>query len=248
MRENEMSPTTTVDIPGQAGKQWTVETAMSHCLSVITATQAHLSALIELNDRRYAERLSAAQKELDVAVVNRTTTVNMAFESADLRYQQRFDAQQKALELGFAGQKSAVEAAFAAQEKAITAALASADRAVTKAELASDKRFEGVNEFRAALDNQQRTLIPRSEVDVMFRGLERSIADIVKQQDAQTAERIGVRGGWGYAVGLIGFVIAILTIASLVFRAQPQNIVVPAATVAPSSQLPSVVVPQVPRP
>jgi len=52
---------------------------------------------------------------------------------------------------------------FNAQEKAVTAALNAADRAVVKAELATEKRFDGVNEFRAALSDQTASFIPRAE-------------------------------------------------------------------------------------
>lgn len=48
-------------------------------------------------------------------------------------------------------------------DKAIAAALMSAEKAVTKAENASEKRFEGVNEFRGALADQQKDLLRRSE-------------------------------------------------------------------------------------
>lgn len=55
------------------------------------------------------------------------------------------------------------EARFQAQEKAISAALSSTQAAVSKAEIAYDKRFDGVNEFRETLADQQRTLMPRAE-------------------------------------------------------------------------------------
>ena len=70
----------------------------------------------------------------------------------DLRYQQRFDSQQKAL-----------EAARQADAKAVEAALTAAEKAVIKAETASEKRFESVNEFRAQLSDQANTFVPRLE-------------------------------------------------------------------------------------
>lgn len=123
----------------------------------------------------------------------------------DKRYEERFIASQKALELGLAGQKSE-----------ISAALAAADRAVLKAEMATEKRFESVNEFRGTLDNQQRTLIPRAEVDVLMRGVSEKIFTLTKGQDELKgtvallqAERQGIKGGWGYAVGAVGFILAV---------------------------------------
>jgi len=116
----------------------------------------------------------------------------------DRRYEERFGASQKALELGLSGQKSE-----------ISAALAAADRAVLKAEMATEKRFESVNEFRGTLDNQQRTLIPRSEVGVMVEGLNEKINNLTKQVDALVATAQGVKGGWGYAVGAVGLLLAL---------------------------------------
>jgi hypothetical protein len=129
-------------------------------------------------------------------------------EGNDKRYEERFGASQKALELGLSGQKSE-----------ISAALAAADRAVLKAEMATEKRFESVNEFRGTLDNQQRTLIPRSEVDVMIKALTEKIAVNTKTLDTLIAERQGLRGGWGYAVGVVGFLLTLVSLGLLVLKA-----------------------------
>ena len=120
----------------------------------------------------------------------------------DLRYEQRFTASQQAIQLGFSAQKSAVDAALAA-----------ADRAVIKAETSAEKRFEAVNEFRSTLADQQRNLIPRSEVDVVVVAISEKIADLQKRVDAQQSERRGVQGGWGYAIGVIGFVAMLMGLA-----------------------------------
>ena len=57
------------------------------------------------------------------------------------------------------------EQRFLAQEKAVEAALAAAKEAVLKAEAASERRFEAVNEFRAVLTDQSATFVTRTEVD-----------------------------------------------------------------------------------
>jgi len=49
-------------------------------------------------------------------------------------------------------------------DKAIQAALVSAEKAVGKAEAASERRFEGVNEFRQTLSDQAATFPTRGEV------------------------------------------------------------------------------------
>jgi hypothetical protein len=131
--------------------------------------------------------------------------IKEALAESDKRYEQRWAASQKAL-----------ESALIAQKESITTAMAAADRAVTKAELATEKRFESVNEFRGTLDNQQRTLIPRSEVDVMVKGLNDKIGQLTKQFDQMQAERQGVKGGYGYAIGVVGVLLSLMAIVGYV--------------------------------
>lgn len=136
--------------------------------------------------------------------------------SNDKRYEERFEASEKALALGFSAQKDAVASAFDAQKDAVNAALASADRAVQKAEASAEKRFESVNEFRSTLADQQRNLIPRSEVAVMITAMDAKVNALEKVLDKIEAERVGVRGGWGYAVGVAGLVLVLLGVIAAV--------------------------------
>jgi hypothetical protein len=66
--------------------------------------------------------------------------VRQLMDERDIRYQQRYDASQKAL-----------EAALLAADRAVQAALLAAKEAVTKAELSADKRFELLNELRTGV-------------------------------------------------------------------------------------------------
>jgi predicted nucleic acid-binding Zn-ribbon protein len=75
----------------------------------------------------------------------------------DKRYEQRFKQQEKA-----------TDTAFIAQEKAIQAALAAAKEAVTKAENAVEKRFDNTNEWRGAMQDRDRDLMPRKEIEQRF--------------------------------------------------------------------------------
>jgi hypothetical protein len=157
--------------------------------------------------------IAAAQKEtLGVALAHLKEAASSASAATDLRYQQRFEAQTDALAAAFASQQMAMTIAFGVAEKAVQAALAAADRAVSKAELAADKRFESVNEFRKTLDDQQRTLMPRPEVNVMFGGLTDKYSGLKEQLDKLVNERAGIKGGWGYAVGIVGFVVMVLAL------------------------------------
>lgn len=117
--------------------------------------------------------------------------------------------------------QDAVRTAFSAQKGAVDAALAAADRAVLKAEVAADKRFDGVNEFRGTLADQQRTLIPRAEVVVMMTSLSDRVDAISKQMEKIHAERAGILGGWGYAVGVAGFILTLFSLGMVVWNFKP---------------------------
>lgn len=88
-------------------------------------------------------------------------------EDADKRYQQRFDA----------------------QTKAIDAALMAAEKAVTKAETANDKRFEGVNEMRGSLNDMVSTLMPRNEAVPRFDALVEKIDALQRRMDTATGRQ-----------------------------------------------------------
>jgi len=169
------------------------------------------------NGRTHEPSLRELTAELDgmrQLLLAKLSAIESVIDERDRMYKERDDAR-----------RTAVDAAFAAQKEAINTAMAAADRAVSKAELATEKRFESVNEFRATLDNQQRTLIPRAEVDVLMRGSSEKIIDLIKTQDELKsvisewqAERIGVRGGWGYAVGAVGFMLALGSLVMIGIR------------------------------
>ena len=101
----------------------------------------------------------------------------------DVRYAQRFDA----------------------QEKAVLAALAAAKEAVIKAEAAYEKRFESVNEFRKLVEDQQVRFMAKGEAMQRLDALEKQIEGLI-------AERAGIKGGWGYAVGVLGAIAVIIGI------------------------------------
>jgi len=55
---------------------------------------------------------------------------------------------------------------FTQSKERVDMALAAADKAVTKAEIATEKRFDGVNEFRGAMADQSKAFMPRAEYEV----------------------------------------------------------------------------------
>jgi hypothetical protein len=128
----------------------------------------------------------------------------------DLRYQQRFDAQQKAL-----------EAALLAQEKAVQTAMIAAEKAVAKAEVAAEKRFDSNNEFREQLRDQASTLMPRAEAENRLASLSEKIDDLKTTLSALQGQGLQAQGRstgrndiWVYAVSAAGFVAAIIAIVA----------------------------------
>lgn len=108
----------------------------------------------------------------------------------DAKYSERFQAQQ-----------TAMEAALTAQKLAVDTALSAADRAVLKSEVAAEKRFESVNEFRASLADQQRTLMPRSESELLIRGLSEKVDAHAQVLQTSAGQKSGIKDGWLYLVG-----------------------------------------------
>jgi len=93
----------------------------------------------------------------------------------DLRYQQRFDAQTKA---------------------------------VDSALVATERRFEGVNEFRKTLADQARDLMPRLEAEQRMGQLADEIAAL------RGTSRAGASALLGWIVGAIGLVTGVIAIVS----------------------------------
>jgi hypothetical protein len=100
-------------------------------------------------------------------------------------------------------------------------ALAASDKAITKAEVTTEKRFEGVNEFRAALSDQSATLLPRSEYAVQHKAVVDQVnilSDIVTKMTGR-GEGMGTLGTIliGAMVGLNSLV-ALAALAFAVVR------------------------------
>lgn len=109
---------------------------------------------------------------------------------------------------------------FIAMEKAVNTAMSAADKAVSKAEMATEKRFEGVNEFRATLADQAATLLPRNEYSVQHGAMLERVESFQKQlgaltstvsllQEHATGKREGLTYSGQIVLGAIAFVSAV---------------------------------------
>lgn len=83
---------------------------------------------------------------------------------------------------------------FEAMKEQVAAAFASSQRAIDKADMATEKRFEGVNEFRAALSDQATRFVTAQTLAVLADKLADGIARNREDLDA-LATRIDLREG-----------------------------------------------------
>ncbi len=105
------------------------------------------------------------------------------------------------------------------QDLAVKSALETSEKAITKAEFATEKRFDSVNEFRATLADQASKLMPRAEFDVQhgavldrIRVNEERIGGIQSALSSIQARGTGVKDAWGYLVGIMGLILAAITV------------------------------------
>jgi len=115
--------------------------------------------------------------------------------------------------------------ALVAYKDALSSALASAKEAVNKAETATEKRFDGVNEFRNTLSDQQKNLIPRLEAENKFSTLDRDIAmlqlEIRSLREYRVERRAtgqGAKNIWGFVAGLVGVLVGIAGIIIAIIK------------------------------
>ena len=105
---------------------------------------------------------------------------------------------------------------FKASDTAVANTLAAQKEAVTKAEIAVEKRLEGVNEFRAQLADQQRSLMPRQEAEVRLSATDARLKVAEENVMRFAATKSGGREMWAYIIGGVGVMLAV---ASFVMRA-----------------------------
>jgi len=147
-----------------------------------------------------------AFESADKAIIEAFKTADAA---AELRNEQRFTAQQQA-----------VKDALIAQEKAVSAALVAAEKAVLVAETNAEKWRLAANEWRGAMNDRERTLMPRSEAEQRLQAISESNAQGLKA----SAEKIdalaaAVEKSAGRREGLMivfAVIAAIATIISVV--------------------------------
>lgn len=108
---------------------------------------------------------------------------------------------------------------FIAMDKSVSSALAAADRAVVKAEVATEKRFEGVNEFRGTLSDQAGRLMPRAEYQVQYSAMTEKIDALAVIVNNRENLLRGRKDGLGLVGQIILGAIAAVSMAAAVTAA-----------------------------
>ena len=194
--------------PGKIG----AATATRHA-GYVSDVDYFLTLLAERNTRFDSEirAVNAALNTLRDSLVTEIDSIAASTDhrlaETDLRYQQRFELE-----------KAAREASAVAADRAVVAALEAADKAVAKAELASEKRFDSVNEFRAQLRDQAATFIPRIEAEHRLSQLGARLDGLRTSDDQRTGRSAGSAALYGWLVGGIGALAAVVVIAGALFR------------------------------
>jgi hypothetical protein len=158
---------------------WTTDALRSYFIERI----ADMRVLADETDRRYQQRFEAQEQALGLAIDAAAKFAQAALDATDLRTQQRFDGQEKALDIALETAKAEFVYHVDSVRAETKIASDAANKAIEKAEMATEKRFEGVNEFRHALDDQTKTFIPRVEAEAAAnRNAERTQALTITMQ------------------------------------------------------------------
>lgn len=121
--------------------------------------------------------------------------------AADLRNEQRFTAQQQA-----------IKDALISQKEAVAAALVAAEKAVLVAEKNSEKWREQANEWRGAMNDRERNLMPRAEAEKSFQSNADKVEVLQARMDRNEGRSGGFSSGWGYLVGAVGLAATLIMI------------------------------------
>ena len=100
---------------------------------------------------------------------------------------------------------------FKSSEDKTVMALGFSKEAVTKADTATEKRFEGVNEFRKSLSDQTVNFLSKSEAEPRFSAIDARVT-ILERSNNQSSGRAG-----GISATLMAVVIASGVVSGLVF-------------------------------
>ena len=98
------------------------------------------------------------------------------------------------------------EQRFSAQEEATRAAFRAADGALTKAETVMIRDKDQANEWREAMNDREKTFMPRAEYQAEHRALSDRITLLTGTRQS------GFNAAWGYLLGVLGLAVAVAAV------------------------------------
>lgn len=120
----------------------------------------------------------------------------------DKRYEQRFQASEKA-----------VVDALAAQEKQTRASFAASEAAINKADINAEKWRANANEWRAAMMDRENKFASRVETDAKLEAVKAEIAALKESRSTDHGRGAGRQDLWGYIIAGAGL---LLTLGALI--------------------------------
>jgi hypothetical protein len=198
-----------------------------------------LTASIAALDRRVSEQFNGQQTALAAALASQEKAVAAALAAAEKAVSAALTAADKAVDARQTSAEREFHEHLDQYRHEVDFAFQASDRAITKAETATEKRFEGVNEFRAQLTEQAATFMPRAEAEgSIARNAERirdiseqnatfvrraeiepareqmntRIAELAARLDRMEGRGAGLASGWGYILGGIAALSAVVAL------------------------------------
>jgi hypothetical protein len=158
------------------------------------------------------QQIDALREQLDLRATMEVRRLDGALAADDRRTTERITALEMDLRASIAAVAATAKQDAVAQKEA-----------VTKAEVANERRFEGVNEFRAQLADQAGSFISRKESDATqlrneagLAALKETLADVKDRITRSEGRGAGLNAGWLIAVAAIGIIGTIAGIVGVV--------------------------------
>lgn len=124
--------------------------------------------------------------------------IERILEETEKRNNQRFNAQERA-----------IETASAATKEASAAALTAVKDSGAKAEAAIEKRLEGTNEWQRKFADTEKTYIRGDVAEARFKGMEVQIAALTSQLTETKGRGAGRNDIWIILVVVSGFIVSV---------------------------------------
>jgi hypothetical protein len=174
-----------------AGGEWTVATLRQWVIDQL-ATQRDLISVLSVERARFLDERSE-------------------------RIDDRFTAERRAVEAALAATQREADAKFIALEKQLLAALASAERAANILETQSKEWRSSANEWRGAMQDRDRLLVPRDTFDTALAARDKQLSDLNDRLTRAEGAKKGAGDLVGWIFGAVGLLAAIVVVANAIY-------------------------------